>query len=294
MFAEWSRGPPLSMQNVEGCAGSASTEPHAWEKGRRRWQRWSWRDAPGVDASSTEQVTLHQRNRHPGTGEPAGRGRSGLIGADNDRIEAPVHFGTNTMTIAVRIATASSINAAGRSLRKVKASFARAAYPPSVPITAPTIPAIPPTISQPTGAPIAAPESAPETMRAPNPPGALRLGAEGNWSMTSSTSARRVRIHGVQAKPKKASGPPPSDSQPKCAAQLTAVGAVKVRRPAGRACAGAVASLSGARDLARRSPNRYPASPAADNRLAVEAQIRSLRSDPLPFGMQPSLTLYRL
>jgi hypothetical protein len=69
---------------------------------------------------------------------------------------------------------------------------------------------------------------------------------------------------------------------------------VKVRRPAGRACAGAVASLSGARDLARRSPNRYPASPAADNRLAVEAQIRSLRSDPLPFGMQPSLTLYRL
>src|SRR6516162_3846913 len=30
-----------------------------------------------------------------------------------------------------------------------------------------------------------------------------------------------------------------------------------------------------------RSPNRYPASPAADNRLAVEAQIRSLRSNPL-------------
>src|ERR1700732_2975046 len=50
--------------------------------------------------------------------------------------------------------------------------------------------------------------------------------------MTSSTSASTVRSHGVQAKPKKASGPPPSGSQPTCAAQLTAVGAVKVRRPA--------------------------------------------------------------
>ena len=35
-------------------------------------------------------------------------------------------------------------------------------------------------------------------------------------------------------------------------------------------------------------------SPAADNRLAVEAQIRSLLSDPLRLGMQPSLTLYWL
>jgi len=32
----------------------------------------------------------------------------------------------------------------------------------------------------------------------------------------------------------------------------------------------------------------------ADNRLAVEAQIRSLRSNPLRLGMQPSLTLYWL
>ena len=34
--------------------------------------------------------------------------------------------------------------------------------------------------------------------------------------------------------------------------------------------------------------------PAVDNRLAVEAQIRSLLSDPLRLGMQPSLTLYWL
>src|SRR5271165_1285025 len=34
--------------------------------------------------------------------------------------------------------------------------------------------------------------------------------------------------------------------------------------------------------------------PAADNRLAVEAQIRSLLSNPLRLGMQPSLTLYWL
>jgi hypothetical protein len=34
--------------------------------------------------------------------------------------------------------------------------------------------------------------------------------------------------------------------------------------------------------------------PAADNRRAVEAQIRSLLSDPLRLGMQPSLTLYWL
>jgi len=35
-------------------------------------------------------------------------------------------------------------------------------------------------------------------------------------------------------------------------------------------------------------------SAAADNRLAVEAQIRSLRSNPLRLEMQPSLTLYWL
>jgi hypothetical protein len=34
--------------------------------------------------------------------------------------------------------------------------------------------------------------------------------------------------------------------------------------------------------------------PASDNRLAVRAQIRSLRSNPLRLGMQPSLTLYWL
>jgi len=32
--------------------------------------------------------------------------------------------------------------------------------------------------------------------------------------------------------------------------------------------------------------------PAADNRLAMEAQIRSLLSNPLRLGMQSSLTLY--
>jgi hypothetical protein len=43
-----------------------------------------------------------------------------------------------------------------------------------------------------------------------------------------------------------------------------------------------------ANDCSRRE------APSPDNRLAVEAQIRSLLSDPLRRGMQPSLTLYWL
>ena len=74
----------------------------------------------------------------------------------------------------------------------------RAACPPSVPITAPTIPAIPPTINQPVGAPTAAPEMAAVTMRAPNCTGTVRLGVEGSRSTTVSTSTNTLRIHGVQ------------------------------------------------------------------------------------------------
>src|SRR5947207_3806677 len=171
--------------------------------------------AAGVDAGAAEQMALDQGHRHPGGGKPAGERRAGLPGADDDRIERPAHLITTTTRIATMIATASSINAAGISLRNTAASLALAAYPPRVPITAPTIPATPPAISQPEDAPSAAPDRAPDRMRAPNPPGALRLGAEGSWSMTSSTNASTVNIPTAQTEPMKASGVPASGSQPR-------------------------------------------------------------------------------
>src|SRR5437762_11306277 len=117
-------------------------------------------------------MALDQRHRHPGGGKPAGERRAGLSGADDDRIERPAHLITTTTRIATMIATESSIDAAGISLRNAAASLALAAYPPRVPITAPTIPATPPAISQPEDAPSAAPDRAPDrcgrqTRRAP-------------------------------------------------------------------------------------------------------------------------------
>ena len=104
-----------------------------------------------------------------------------------------------TIRTAATIATASSMKAAGISLPKAIARCLRAAAPPSVPITAPTMPAMPPTTSEPAAAPIAAPDSAAETRRVPNCIGTVRLGVDGSWSTTVSTSTITVRIHGVQA-----------------------------------------------------------------------------------------------
>src|SRR6476620_642976 len=139
-----------------------------------------------------------------------------------------------TIRKAPPIAIASSMSAAGRSLPNAEASRARNAYPPIVPITAPRIPAISPARSAPRDAPIAAPDRAPETIRAPNGPGALRLGVVGNWSVTSSASASSVRIHGVNAYPRNARLVEATLIQPVLAAQLTAAGAVIVRSPAMR------------------------------------------------------------
>src|SRR5213082_3223564 len=94
-------------------------------------------------------------------------------------------------------------------------------------MTAPTIPAIAPIMSEPLGAPIAPPDKAPNTIRAPNCIGAVRLGVEGNWSVTNSTSASTVSIPTVQMEAMKASGVLASGSHPRYAAQLTAAGAVK-------------------------------------------------------------------
>src|SRR5438045_9056186 len=177
-------------------------------------------------------MALDQRHRHAGGGEPAGERGAGLPGTDDDRIERPAHLITTTTRIATMIATASSMNAAGISLRKAAASLALAANPPRVPITAPTSSATPPAISQPEDAPSAAPDRAPDRMRAPNQPGASRLGAEGSWPMTSPTNASTVNIPTAQTEPMKASGVPASGSHPRSAAQLTTAGAVKVRSPA--------------------------------------------------------------
>ena len=65
------------------------------------------------------------------------------------------------MRNAPPIATASSMNAAGRSLPNSFARRARNACPPSVPITAPAMPASNPATSAPLAAPIAAPDRPP-------------------------------------------------------------------------------------------------------------------------------------
>src|SRR5437764_4551306 len=70
-------------------------------------------------------MALDQGHRHPGGGEPAGERRAGLPGTNDDRIERPAHLITMTTRIATMIATASSMNAAGISLRNAAASLAR-------------------------------------------------------------------------------------------------------------------------------------------------------------------------
>ena len=53
------------------------------------------------------------------------------------------------------------------------------------------------------------------TMRAPNCTGTVRLGVEGSWSVTSSTSASTVKIQGVIQWPRKESQLSPRLSQPR-------------------------------------------------------------------------------
>jgi hypothetical protein len=49
------------------------------------------RYAAGVDASAAEQLTLDDRNRHAHRCKPSGQRRSGLPGANDDRVEAMAH-----------------------------------------------------------------------------------------------------------------------------------------------------------------------------------------------------------
>src|SRR5438477_3844935 len=79
---------------------------------------------------------------------------------------------------------------------------------------------------------MATPDRAPNTIRAPNCIGTVRLGVDGSWSVTYSTIASTLNTPTDQTEPMKASGVPASGSQPRYAAQLTAAGAVKARKPA--------------------------------------------------------------
>jgi len=108
------------------------------------------------------------------------------------------------------------MKAAGRSLRNAAASVARKACPARVPITAPAIPAsAPPTIVPP-----AAPETAPETIRAPNPRGTVRLATDlRSTGLLPAESGSRAPIYS-------------RGSLPRCDAQFTNVGAVRVRSSA--------------------------------------------------------------
>ena len=150
------------------------------------------RHAAGVDAGAAEQLCA----RRCATVMPASVSRPasdgpGLAGADDDRVEALVISATADDQHARRRSRRHPRSAPPvgpcRSAAASRAARCRAA---KVPITAPTTPAIsPPTSDAPPAAPIAAPESAPLTMRAPNCSGTLRLGVDGSWSVTSSTSA---------------------------------------------------------------------------------------------------------
>ena len=62
--------------------------------------------------------------------------------------------------------------------------------------------------------------------------GDRRLGVVGRLSLKISPRARRLRIQGVKVKPRKASGVSARLIQPRRAAQLTTVGAVRARSPA--------------------------------------------------------------
>ena len=54
------------------------------------------RHAAGVDASVAEKLPLDQCHGHPSARQPTGEGRTGLPGADNDRVEVPTHCTATT------------------------------------------------------------------------------------------------------------------------------------------------------------------------------------------------------
>ena len=188
------------------------------------------RHAAGVDAGAAEQLALDERDLHPGAGQAAGERRAGLAGADDDGVEV-ASCSADPMSTAPPMATASSMNAAGRSLpkppRAARAGRVRRACrsprrrcPPAARRRA---------LRRRRRSPRRT--SAPRTMRAPNCTGTVRLGVEGSWSVTSSTSASSVRIHGGRRAQERQAVRRRS-SHPRCAAQLTAAGAVIARSPA--------------------------------------------------------------
>lgn len=82
-------------------------------------------------------------------------------------------------------------------------------------MTAPMAPAITPPMVAPPVAPITAPVKAPMMMRAPNCCGTLRLGVDGNWSVTSSTMARMVKMPTAAQWLMKLAQVPATGSQPR-------------------------------------------------------------------------------
>ena len=95
------------------------------------------------------------------------------------------------------------------------ASRCRTAAPPSVPTTAPATPSTRPAAQKPEADPIAAPQTAPMKMRAPNCGGTLRLGVEGSWSVTSSTSASTLNMPTAQGEARKESHEPERSRRPR-------------------------------------------------------------------------------
>src|SRR5215216_3280043 len=79
---------------------------------------------------------------------------------------------------------------------------------------------------------IQAPARAPMTIRAINGPGVVRFGVMGSRSATYSATARMEKIATAAVDPMNARGEPLRSSHPRCAAQLTAAGAVSERKPA--------------------------------------------------------------
>ena len=108
----------------------------------------------------------------------------------------------------------------------------RAWKPPKQPTTPPTIPSTAPrTAPSPPPAATHAPVNPPITIRAIRPGGDVRLGVFGSLSATNSNTASIVKIATEGIEPMRASTPW-SFSQPRCAAQAVAAGAVSARSPA--------------------------------------------------------------
>src|ERR1700682_3329961 len=181
----------LHLRHVDrdfACGDAVFGSPTGKVGGMRAGHQRLGRDTAGVDASPADQFALDHRHGVSGFCQPARHGRAALACADDDRVELLCHEKT-VQTRLTRKATrnppptamTSSRNAPGRSFPSLAAvRRCRTAAPPSVPSTAPTIPAPVAVKVWKKALPMTAPAKAPMISRVRNCGAVLRLGVLGN------------------------------------------------------------------------------------------------------------------